>query len=213
MNTASLLYYQGASNNFVPGEDSYKLYIGKMDDYLNTAPLVLYTSSSDGYPLEVNTFGDTEKSIKLGIRTSLTGEIKLDFAGLENFISGKEISLRDLKTGANINLRETPFYTFTKESEETEVNNRFLLVFSDATGLDDIQAHSILIFTEGDRLQVISGNSLLKMVQVFDLQGRLLQGVSPQSRTFSTTIDHQGVYIIKAQSETGSEIRKIIIGQ
>ncbi|MCL2650129.1 MAG: Ig-like domain-containing protein [Candidatus Azobacteroides sp.] len=213
-NTASLIYRQGASNSFIPGEDSYKLYTEKMDDYLNDKPLVLYTSSSDGFPLEVNTFGNTDENIKLGIRTSFTGEIELDFSGVENFISDKDIFLRDLEKGAVINLRETPVYTFTKETADTELKDRFLLTFSSVTGMDNTQqGNAIVIFAEGDRLQVISNNDLLKSVQVFDLQGRLLEGTSPLSRTFTTTINYRGVYVIKAESDNSSEVKKIIIGQ
>jgi len=212
-NTASLLYSPDASDSFVPGEDSYKLYTEKMDDYLNTIPLVVYTSSSDGYPLEVNTFGDTDNSIKLGIRTSLTGEIKLDFSGIEN-ISGMDVFLRDQETNTVTNLKQMPVYTFTKETTDTELKDRFLLVFSSATGLDNMQqGNAIVIYADGNHLQVVSNDDLLKSVQVFDLQGRLLQGTSPMSRTYSTTIDHQGIYVIKAQSETSTEVRKIIIGQ
>jgi len=214
-NTASLLYSPGASNSFVPGEDSYKLYTKKMDDYLNDTPLVLYTSSSDGFPLEVNTFGNTEDtSIKLGIRTSLTGAIKLDFSGIESFISGKDVYLRDLGKGTDTNLKKKPVYLFTKESADTELKDRFLLVFPSATGLDNTQqGNAIVIYAGGGLLQVISNTDLLNSVQVFDLQGRLLQGASPMSRTYTTTIDHPGVYVIKAQSENSSEVRKIIIGQ
>jgi len=219
-NTASLIFNPGASNNFVPGEDSYKLHtkykeqiIDKKDSIVaNALPLALYTYSSDGFPLEVNTFGD-DNNIKLGISTSLRGEIELDFSGIE-YLSFNKISLRDLETGAVTDLKTTPYYIFTKESEATELNNRFLLTFSGVTGVDDVQqGNVIVIFAEGNRLQVISNNSLLKSVQIFDLQGRLLQGTSPQSPAYSTTIDHQGIYVIKAQSETGSEVKKIIIGQ
>jgi len=213
-NRTSLIYSPGASSSFVPGEDSYKLYTEKMDDYSNDKPLVLYTSSSDGFPLEVNTFGNTDESIKLGIRTSLTGEIKLDFSGMESFISGKNIFLRDLGKGIDANLKQTPFYTFTKDLSDVDLKDRFLLVFSSATGLDNAkQGSAIVIYTDGDRVQVVSNNDLLKSVQVFDLQGSLLQGTSPLTKTFSTTIDHQGVYVIKAQSESSSEVRKISIGQ
>jgi len=213
-NTASLLYSPGASNKFVPGEDSYKLYTEKIDDWLNDVPLVLYTSSSDGFPLDVNTFGNTDENIKLGIRTSLTGEIELDFSGIESFISDKDIFLRDLEKGIDTNLKETPFYTFTKETDDTELKDRFLLVFSAATGLDNApQGNAIVIYSDGNRVQVASNNDLLNLVQVFDLQGRLLQVTSPLLRSYSTTIDHPGVYVIKAQSENSSEVKKIIIGQ
>jgi len=208
-----LLYSPGANNKFVPGEDSYKLYTGKWwNNSLNDKPLVLYTYSSDGFPLEVNTFGDMNTSIKLGIRTSLTGEIVLDFSGITN-LPCRDVTLQDLTTGTTVDLTKKPVYTFNKETDNAELNNRFLLTFSGATGLDNIQqGNVIVIFSEGHRLQVISNNSMLKSVQVFDLQGKLLQGTSPQSQAFSTTIDRQGIYVIKAQSETGNEVKKIVIG-
>ena len=215
-NTTSLLYHPEASNAYIPEEDSYKLFSEIMfDDYEVTTPLLVYTYSSDGYALDVNTFGNAENyTVKLGIRTSLTGQISLDFQGIENFMPNREIYLYDRDEDKMINLRETPSYVFFKESDVTELNDRFLLLFSKETAanLNNLRYEdSILIHTEGDRLDVISNNDLLKSVEVLDLQGKLFLKSQVSSHIFTATVGRQGVYIVKAQTEKCSEIKKIIV--
>jgi hypothetical protein len=208
-NTASLLYRAGTSNRYLQGEDSYKLFTGKMDNDLVTTPLVVYTLSSDGVPLEVNTFGESDP-IRLGIRTSLKGEITLDFSGTDY----QAVSLYDIEKDKTIDLKETPTYTFTKATNAIELNNRFLLTMTGGTGSDDLQtANPILIQTQGKQLQVISNSGLIQRVQLYDLQGRLVMEDLKSSRTFTTTIDQLGVYIVKVQTERGSAVKKTVIGE
>ena len=51
----------------------------------NLTAMAVYTRSSDGYALDINLFGDCSQLIPLGIRTSETGTIDLQFEGVENF--------------------------------------------------------------------------------------------------------------------------------
>ena len=210
-NTASLIYSPLASNKFIAGEDSYKLYNDMIfNNYPNTTPLVLYTASSDGFPLEVNSFGDTDENIKLGLRTSLTGEITLDFSGLDHLYN-LDVFLRDLEKGQIINLHETPAYTFDKTSEQTALADRFELVFKTPTALDNPADDAIAIITSGGRLKVISHNGLLQSVQVFDMQGRLIVSeTNIESQVYTCDLQANSMYVVKASTGHRTEVKKVI---
>jgi hypothetical protein len=204
-----LLYAPAASNSYIAGEDSRKLYSEKIfDNVTNTVPLVLYTSSSDGVPLEVNTFGDITKSIKLCLRTSLTGEIRLDFSDLEHF-SNINVFLHDLAKGAGINLKETPSYTFTKESAQTELSDRFLLTFSKVTTGLSTPESSIAVFTRGSQLQIVSSDDI-RRVEVIDMQGRkILTETNTGGSVFTHDLPSNAMYVVKVLTGKGLTTRKV----
>jgi hypothetical protein len=59
---------------------------------------------------------------------------------------------------------------------------------------------------------IIESDGRKCIVQIFDLQGRLIQTVTDNSETYSIDMTpyHQGMYIIKAITSEGSIVRKII---
>jgi len=203
-NQSYILFDASASNNYLLGEDSYKLFVTDV-----TAPVVVYTRSSDGYALDINVFGDSNQMIPLGIRTSQTGTIGLQFEGAENFDSA---FLLDNQTGAKVDLKVTPAYSFEKTTSDLFIDGRFSLIISKApTGNFSPVQEMISIFTSGSQLKVTSGNAAIEEVQVFDMQGRLLHKATNIGNSIYThDLGNSGMYIVKASNRQEMTVKKVI---
>jgi len=205
-NVASLLFNESASNNYVLGEDSYKLFVGSL-----TAPVVVYTRSADEYALDINVFSNCSQAIPIGIRTSETGSIKLKFNGIENFLPEYDLFLIDMQNGgAKVNLRQTQEYTFVKESSDLFLDGRLYLSFSQTvTGISGSEQPAISIFTKENRLQVISSVNI-KEVHVVDMQGRtVLTDKNIESPVYTRDLARNGMYVVKVLTQEGLVSKKI----
>ncbi|MDR0232991.1 MAG: T9SS type A sorting domain-containing protein [Dysgonamonadaceae bacterium] len=209
-NRTSIVFDESASNDYVLGEDSYKLF-----ERNTREPIVVYTRSSDGIALDINLFGDTKQMIPVGIRTSQTGNISLQFEGLENFMSEYDLSLIDAKEGMEINLKEVSTYNFEKTTSDLFLDGRFYLSFKKtSTGILTPEPDVISIFTAGNQLQVISGNTDIKEVQVIDMQGRMVYKVSNiGSSAYTQTLESGQMYIIRVSTGQGMIAKKVITNQ
>ena len=203
-NQTYILFDASASNNYLLGEDSYKLFVTDV-----TEPVAVYTRSADGYALDINLWGDCSQMIPLGIRTSQTGTISLQFEGAENFNSA---FLFDNQTGEKVDLQTTPAYSFEKTTSDLFLDGRFSLLISKATtGIFSPVQGMISIFTSGGQLKVTSGNAAIEEVQVFDMQGRLLQkATNIGSPIYTYELGNSGMYIVKASDGQEMTVKKAV---
>lgn len=207
----SLLYYHP---DFVP-ED----YVNVPKAFLNniTEPVTVYTMSEEGELLDIQNAESFDKPMFLGIRTSSTGEFEFRFEGIHKFASDYDIYLTDLggEVPRQINLRVYPYYTFTKTSSDLFVNDRFYLTFvQNTTDIRSPQSASdtgIEFITRSGLIKVLSvDGSLLKNIDVYDLQGKLVTTRknihSPQTEI---SVPKEGIYIIRASNGNVSKSVKI----
>ncbi len=123
-----------------------------------------------------------------------------------------DIYLNDLKTGTSQNLRLNPVYSFS--SSDNDSPNRFKITFG-AVGIDETDNQNTLqAYVNGNRLFIMNtyGNA---SVQLFDLQGRLVQssqlnGEGLQSQPLNLPA---GVYIVSVQNEKSVKSVKIVISE
>ena len=209
-NKTAILFRESASNAYLLNEDSHKLFLSGT---ANAVPVVVYTRSTDGYALDVNVFGDCTKEIPLGIRTSRTGLIDLEFGGIENFLPGYEVFLLDLAGGKKINLKETPNYSFEKTDTENFMDGRLYLTFNKViSGLSASQS-TASVFVKGTVLQVISNNTPVKTVQIVDMQGHLLHDeANIESFVYTHDLERGQMYIVKVLTKDGLLVKKITTG-
>ncbi|MCL2650350.1 MAG: T9SS type A sorting domain-containing protein, partial [Candidatus Azobacteroides sp.] len=172
-------------------------------------PVVVYTRSSDGYALDINVFGDSNRMIPLGIRTSQTGTIGLQFEGAENFDSA---FLLDNQTGTKVDLKTMPAYSFEKTTSDLFLDGRFSLIISKAPTGNFLPVRGMIsIFTSGSQLKVTSCNTAIEEVQVFDMQGRLLhKATNIGSPVYSYELGNSGMYIVKASDGEEMAVKKVI---
>jgi len=205
-NQSYVLYDASASNNYLLEEDSYKLFVTDVTD-----PVSVYTRSADNYALDINLWGDCSQMIPLGIRTSQTGTVNLQFEGAENFDGAL---LFDNLMDATVNLKETPSYSFEKTTSDLFVDGRFYLSINKAPNSDLFpRQETISIFTTGNRIQIVSSNEDINEVQVFDMQGRLLhKAANIGSLVYSQDLERNMIYIVKVLTNGGMAVRKVITG-
>ncbi len=114
----------GASSNFDPAFDAYKLY--------SFDPTVSNISSKvNGIEYVVNTVNELTANLDLPIRVHVTtaGTYTINFLGLSNFKSISCISLEDKLTLTRVDLKLDSFYTFTSAIDTVLAYNRFVLHF------------------------------------------------------------------------------------
>lgn len=203
---ALLVEMPGASPEYIPEEDSYKLFPES-----SLIPVLVYTRSKDGYALDINTISDLSEPVPIGIRTSVPGEITLKFSGMEEY----NLLLHDTKQGNVIPLSSQTEYTFTKDSgEDLFLDNRFYLTLKNTTAIKSPDSHSLIIRSAGSRtVEIFSlDGSLIKQIQILNTNGQLvMQRVGSYSESQILQIEKPGIYIIKAVSDKTSLVEKVIV--
>ena len=147
------------------------------------------------------------------IRTDGQGEIPVHFKASENgeytlTISASltsqlsTLTLIDNLTGDNIDILQTPSYSFNART--TDYTSRFRLVFSSDN--DDCTPFA---FISNDQLFVTGDGTL----QIFDALGRQCYGkeLSTSNSQLPTSNFHPGVYVLRLVNGESVKIQKIII--
>jgi uncharacterized repeat protein (TIGR01451 family) len=202
-----LIYMDNASQAYVPAEDSYTLFSQN-----SLTPVIVYTRSSDGYALDINTIGSFDRSIPLCVRTSQKGDIHLKFAGMERFDNTK-IFLHDTKTGVVTDLSENDEYVFNKNEDDLYVENRLFLTFGAITGIQSVKTAAVSVQNLQDqRIRIVSNNgSPLGKIQIMDVQGRVLETKEVQTSSYVFHAKVTGVYLIRITNSEKSEVKKAVI--
>ena len=150
--------------------------------------------------------------VKAGFTCGVNGNFTLNASNLESFSNFMKITLEDLKTGNIQDLRTNPEYSFTYST--TDDPSRFLLHFSNTTGISDKNAAGVQVYSFGNSFYIRNlDNQLLKSVFVYDLLGKqVFQSSLNKSilQKFATGVN-PGYYMIKVVSETGVTTRKVFI--
>jgi hypothetical protein len=203
-NPTYVLFDAEATNDYRWREDSYKLFVTGVTDAVS-----VYTRSSDDFALDINVFGNYSEDIALGVRTVTTGEITLNFEGIDNFVSNRDLFLLDKLTGSKIDLRETPVYSFEKTTDELFMDNRLYLSFGDEITGDKLVEVTISIFTTGNLLKVTSSDDI-KQVQVVDMQGRIITNeANINDRVYTRNLESNSMYIVKILTDRESVVKKV----
>jgi len=113
------------------------------------------------------------------------------------------LHLIDNLTGANVDLLQTPSYTF--EARTTDYASRFRLVFS----ADSNYSESNFAFFNDDNLIINNeGNATL---QVVDMTGRILSSETINGSASINVDASTGVYMIRLITGDNVKIQKVII--
>jgi hypothetical protein len=165
---AEIRYQPGASNGFEDASDAWTLFA---EDVKKTA--VLY-SLVDNAAASINTLGNLNEDIALGIRTSEPGELKFEITGAESFDG--DVYLIDVAKGEQaIELGTSTEYVFNNTTGD--ITDRFYIrIQGTGTGINGETAnHGILLYQENSVLYVKSDlSNPLRSVELYDAQGRAL---------------------------------------
>ncbi|AWH85659.1 hypothetical protein HYN59_11315 [Flavobacterium album] len=130
------------------------------------------------------------------------------------FAAEQDIYLRDnLLGGITHNLKQGP-YEFTAEAGT--IAGRFDVVYAEAlsTNLPSFDANSIVAYKQGNVININTGNTDMKSVSVYDVQGRLLYSandVNAASTAITGLQSAQQMLIVQVQTVQGAKASRKIV--
>jgi hypothetical protein len=178
------------------------------------APVIVYTRSSDGYALDVNSIGGFDRIVPLGVRTSEKGEVRLKFAGMESFKNEVKIYLHDTRLNRVVNLNLQDEYVFNKEDSELYMEDRFFLSFDNVTGIGMPEVSTGLIVRQSapQTIEVSSSDgNVLKNLRITNLQGQTLVTEAEVSSGYTYRVTTPGIYIVQASGNEYTQAEKILV--
>jgi hypothetical protein len=94
-------------------------------------------------------------------------------------------------------------------------NSRFEVVYQSALAETNptFTANSVIAFSENDEIRINSGSTIMELVRVYDLQGRLLvekKQINSSETKLSTTATNQ-VLLLEITAANGLKVTKKII--
>jgi hypothetical protein len=183
--------------------------------YFNDSPIALtsiinyeeYTIQGRALPFA------TTDTVPLGFKTNAAGNYTIAIDHVDGlFSTGQTVFLKD-------NLLNTVFdlsagsYSFA--SAIGTFNSRFEVVYQSTLAVTNptFTASSVIAFSENGEIRINSGNTIIELVRVYDLQGRLLvekKQINASETKITTSATNQ-VLLVEITAANGSKITKKII--
>jgi hypothetical protein len=206
---AQLHYSPAAAPSFSAGEDLRSL-------FYSANPLMLYTfaQAAPQTPLALNASGDFERqTVSLGLYVKESGEVTLEFSGMETF--GHNVFLHDRELGnVPVDVRARPLYTFVANRPQgapaLELLDRFTLTFEyTGVGLDSVPVpESWTVTATGGFLHVHAAPDAIRSLEVYNTGGALVYRASYSATDYRIPAVPGQVCFVKARTAKGSEETK-----
>ena len=116
------------------------------------------------------------------------------------------LHLIDNKTGADIDLLQTPGYTF--EANTTDYAERFKLVYATTTGINEGN-EPFAYYADGEIRLVETSHGV--SLQIVDMTGRVVRDCKDGVHTVSTAEMTPGVYVLRLEDGDNVKVQKIVI--
>ncbi len=156
--------------------------------------------------------GNEEMAI---VRSAAEAELPVSFRASENGtytlaveaenIDMNYLHLIDNMTGMDVDLLQTPSYTF--EANTNDYANRFKLVFA-ANGADEADESSFAFFSNGNLIVNNEGNATL---QVIDINGRILSSETISGSCSKAINATTGVYMLRLINGDNVKVQKVVV--
>jgi len=172
---------------------------------LEEAPQLYTLSSGEKYSLNNLPLFQDQRNVDMNFETQFTGEVTLNFEGIESFNPSVKIHLLDELTGQTINLRSQQVYRFNHNPENAA--SRFKLLFGGSIGLEETAARLGNMWISGKTLYIntpkLTGQT--GMVEVYNASGqRLINKHLVLSELSTMELDAKGFVVVKLTA--GQEI-------
>ncbi|MDL2223616.1 FG-GAP-like repeat-containing protein, partial [Bacteroidales bacterium OttesenSCG-928-M11] len=150
--------------------------------------------------------GKEQRSIPLGVYYEESGNITLNFKNVRN-LTVESLVLIDTKTGIETDLFQEGSYLFEHQSGKS-YDDRFILKVGaqkkDVTVIRPVEDSAIVTVYASDNELVITSDQLITRVELYDLQGRLLDSHSAVNKTSTQlSVSHSGVYLVQVSLLSG----------
>lgn len=162
-----VMFYPGATSGFDPEYDAFKI-----KSYAEEVPS-LYSTLESGDEIAVNCLGSetTEAHIPFMFEYAVPGTFTLTAQGFESFLNESSFALEDLKTQQIIDLKTSPVYQFSYETNDNPL--RFKLHINGTFGIENGEDIPKIHLSYDDGKLFISGlEGSVNLVDIYDLMGR-----------------------------------------
>ncbi len=192
-----------ATAGFDPDYDAYKL---RGDA---TAP-ELFTAGNPILSIDARTSPQESPVIPLGFKAGADAGYTFTAEGMESFPFNTPIFLEDKVTGAKINLRQNPVYTF--QSTKGEFSNRFNLLFS-TVGIEENELAGVSTYAKDKIIYLKTPVALNGTVSVYNIIGQCIFRQQLQSPGIMTIPVNgtTGTYLVSLVTENGVKSRKVFV--
>ncbi len=150
------------------------------------------------------------------VHTDGIGELPVNFKATENGTYTINVSTEDVEmsylhlidnlTGEDVNLMESPSYSF--EAKTTDYASRFRLVFSTISGNSDGDNETFAFFSNG---KLIVLNEDQATLQVIDMIGRVLSSETLSGNTEINLNQPAGIYMLRLVNGENVKTQKIVV--
>ncbi|GHT35608.1 hypothetical protein AGMMS49574_25380 [Bacteroidia bacterium] len=207
------LAYTPGTSNFIEKEDMPVL----MYDKLLTA---VYTFATSGEALSINSSAAFDLApVKLGLRVKNAGGVKLEFENLSTF--GHNVVLKDNLLDKEVNLQQTPEYTFTvtkQGSDFIDVNDRFTLLMNytgkgiTLTGTETAEASALQVSGGAGYIYLKSNAGVIGYLQIFNATGQLVYSTGNLNESqFRLPVNGQQIYLVRAGIGSETIVEKVFV--
>jgi hypothetical protein len=183
--------------------------------YFNDSPIALTSIiNSEEYTIQGRALPfSTTDTVPLGFKTNAAGNYTIAIDHVEGLLStGQTVFLKDnlLNTVTDLSAGS---YSFA--SAIGTFNSRFEVVYQSTLAVTNptFTASSVIAFSANGEIRINSGSTIMELVRVYDLQGRLLaekKQINASETTITTTASNQ-VLLVEITAANGSKITKKII--
>ena len=177
--------------------DSEKLFDG--------LPVAMFSQTSSGEKLVINTINDTNIVIPITIMGSVGDKAKITAFDLESSIP---VYLEDRLKGQIISLSENSTYNFDFPTDE--VVGRFFIRFNNPNAT--LSASDINVFQTGQQLNIVAQTGEeIQEVEVFTLTGACVFKATPsRSNTFVSSFNFpQAIYLVRVKTSLTMQTKKL----
>lgn len=188
-------------------EDSWKLFNAN-------SRIAVYTLSPSKVPLAINSNGDYSAGIPIGFRLRNDAKVvTLDFSGLSTF--GYDVVLTDKLLKQSVDVETNPLYYFSVEKSGSqdiiEVNDRFVLQFTEDVGNEDIEDNDINVFAKEGRIRIRSIREVMKGYEIYNLMGQLVTNGREPAYDYRVNVPFQNFYIVKVLLNDEFTTKKVFV--
>jgi uncharacterized delta-60 repeat protein len=200
-----IIFFEPSAQDGYDAYDSQKFWAGA------SVPQLYTTVGTDSLVINGLSSIAANPVVDLGVKLPAAGEYTFDATSIT---LNENVHLEDRYLGIFQDLNAEPTYAFTS-SVAGNIPTRFALHFGMAvTGIEDGEVMKSRVYTSnGNQLNIIlSGNTEAGNVQVLDMVGRIVR--SANLNASRTTLDMNtatGVYLIRVETEKGTDTHRIVI--
>jgi hypothetical protein len=201
-----IIFFEPSAQDAYDAYDSQKFWAGA------SVPQIYTSIGIDTLVINGLASTATNPIVDLGVKLPTAGDYTLNAS--EITVVGETVYLEDRMLSIFQDLNAQPTYAFTS-SVAGNIPTRFALHFGMAvTGIEDGEVMKSRVYTSnGNQLNIILSENIENgSVQVLDMVGRIVR--SANLNASRTTLDMNtatGVYLVRVETEKGTDTHRIVI--